>query len=46
MVQCDVDEHDNLIEANDNRTSNEVDLSGKDSRLLDDAIQSPKEGIP
>lgn len=46
MIQCDVDEHGLLFEDNNNRTSNKVDLSGEDSRLLDDVIQFIKEVIP
>ncbi|KAL6230834.1 hypothetical protein BDW75DRAFT_57447 [Aspergillus navahoensis] len=46
MVQCDVDGHEILFEDNNNRTSNEMDSSGEDSRLLDDVILSIKEVIP
>jgi hypothetical protein len=46
MVQCDVDQHDVLFEDNNNCMSNEVDVTGKDSRdILDYVIQSIKEEI-
>lgn len=44
MVQCDLDSHDVFFEDN-NRTSNEVAVTGRDSRLLDGVIQSIKERI-
>jgi hypothetical protein len=43
MVQGDLDSHDILFEDNNNRTSNEINVTGKDSRLLDHVLQSIKE---
>jgi hypothetical protein len=46
MVQCNVDQHDVLFEDNNNRMSNKVNMTGKDSRdILDYVIQSIKEEI-